>query len=681
MAKINILDQDTINLIAAGEVVERPASVVKELVENAIDAGASAVSVHIEGGGVNLIRITDNGSGFDADDIRIAFKKNTTSKIKSAVDLQEVMTFGFRGEALSSIAAVAKVELLTRKPGELTGKRYCISGGVEELFEDVGCPEGTTLVVKDLFYNTPVRRKFLKAAMTEAGYVNDACEHIALAHPEVALKFTNNGRQIISTTGKNNLKEVVYMIYGRSIAEQLMDVEFEAGDMKITGVIARPLIARGNRNYENYFLNGRFIKNGTINKAIEEAYRTYLMQGKYPFTVLSLSVPASRFDVNVHPAKLEVRFEDVQSIYEFVFKAVFDTVRGKERILESTVDEASKKELNEKPIQKSAPEPFERPKTERIEKQIPEVKELPKYTNDKKSTFSFPSAYDLSPNLSTEEETPVNETVDKSENVISAKVPENTENIVSEETKTADIVETVPVESESTIVEETLDTNSTIVEQKYIHNSEDFSTTKCEQLSFLSPEAVKSHRIIGQLFDTYWMIEYDDKLYIIDQHAAHERVLYEKLVKEYREGSVNSQYLYPAPIIELSLAEADKLNRVMDKLNAMGYEIEPFGGREYRVLAVPEGLSTICKEDMLLEFIDGLTEDLISGSLESVSDKLASMSCKAAVKGNTRLSETEAKALIEQLLSLENPFHCPHGRPIEISFSKYEIEKKFKRIV
>ncbi len=648
MAKINILDQDTINKIAAGEVVERPSSVVKELVENAIDAGATAISVQIENGGKQLIRITDNGSGFDPEDIPVAFLKNATSKIRNAEDLDTVMTLGFRGEALSSIAAVAKVELLTKRPGELSGIRYLISGGIEESCSPVGCPEGTTIIIRDLFFNTPVRRKFLKTDMTEAGYVNDVCERIALAHPEISLKFTNNGRQLISTTGSGKLSDAVFMIYGRSCAEQLLDVSLSAGDISISGVIARPVIARGNRNYENYFLNGRYIRNPLIGKAIEEAYKTYLMQNKYPFTVLSLNMPAGYFDVNVHPAKLEVRFTEPQLIYELVYRAVLGALKQGETISELPIDEVKPQKNAEKPAAPAAPEPFE--KARRDEKTVqPEIKHSVEKTHaveENKPVFEKPHAVEE------------NKAVSKS----SDKYP-----FTDEEDKL--------FETPLYINRQSAETPSDSV------NETPVIVSKPEQLSFLSPEAVKEHRIIGQIFDTYWLVEYDEKLYIIDQHAAHERVLFENLVKEYKNGEVHSQLLYPAPIIELSLSEIAKLEKIGDKLKEFGYELEPFGGRSYRLLAVPEGLSEIGKQDLLIELIDSCSEDIFNGDSQTVFDKLASMSCKAAVKGNMRLSEAEAKKLIEDLLNLENPFHCPHGRPVEISFTKYEIEKKFKRIV
>jgi DNA mismatch repair protein MutL len=699
MGKINILDQDTINKIAAGEVVERPASVVKELLENAVDAGATAVSVYIEGGGADLIRITDNGSGFEQDDIRVAFKKNTTSKIKDADDLAKVMTFGFRGEALSSIAAVARVELLTKKRDDFMGIRYVCEGGEEKSYSEAGCPDGTTFVVKDLFFNIPVRRKFLKSATTEAGYVGEVCERMALAHPEVAVKFVNNGKQMLSTTGNGNLKEVVYLIYGRSCAEQLLRIDVKENDLWLSGVIAKPIISRGNRNHECFFLNGRYVRTPVASKAIEEGYKTYLMQNRFPLTVLSLSMPPEGYDVNVHPSKLDVKFADPGAVYEFIFKAVFNTVKYGETIVESHIDEPSPKD--EKPVVPVAPEPFERVQPNDIENQI---RPLP---FDDKTVTTQPyvtgqrtagSVHDAPPF-----EIYLRQDATDGERLKAARIQQSyidgketvTESGDTNEERTASGY--VPTRSEETVngltSEKTGETDTCFTSGKAEETVNGFSNEKTEenvngsvnekpeQLAFLTPEARKAHRIIGQLFDTYWLIEYDEKLYIIDQHAAHERVLFEKFSKEIRENKVCSQLLYPAPVLELTLSEADKLGRIMDKLNSLGYEIEHFGGRQYRILAVPELLPQLSKVELLTDFIDDLTEDVISGTIDSVKDRIATMSCKAAVKGNMKLSFEEASKLIDSLLDLENPFHCPHGRPIEISFSKTEIEKKFKRIV
>ena len=619
MSKINILDQDTINKIAAGEVVERPSSVVKELVENSIDAGATAVSVSITGGGAVQIRVTDNGSGFERDDLDIAFQKNTTSKIRCADDLMSVQSLGFRGEALSSISAVSKLELLTKTKDELVGIRYVIHGGVKQEEQEVGCPTGTTFVVNDLFYNTPVRRKFLKSAMTEAGYVNDVMERIALSNPNVSIKFSNNGKLLINTSGNGKLRDVIYDIFGREIATELCEVQRKAGELSMSGMIAKPVISRGNRNYENYFLNGRYIKNPLISKAIEEAYRGYMMQNKYPFTVLMLQIPNDLFDVNVHPAKLEVRFTQPELIYEFVYHAVRTTVVECETIHKANL--VTEEKIVTKQVPTSTPEPFE---SIRVAEPRPVIAPLTEFHQTEKA---IPV-------------TPLHHTIIDDTKIV--------------------MVDPSPILNE---------TNPMVEESKPV------------QLSFLSENAKKEHRIIGQVFATYWLVEYDNKLYIIDQHAAHERVLYEKLLAAYKSATGSAQQLYPPIVITLSLREQEVLEKAMPYLTKLGYEIEAFGGNEYKLSAIPAELSSISKKDFLMEVLDELTESGIPLEAESMYEKIASMSCKAAVKGNQTLSYTEASALIEQLMKLENPFHCPHGRPVTIELSKYEIEKKFKRIV
>jgi len=649
MAKINILDQDTINKIAAGEVVERPSSVVKELVENSIDAGATAVSVTISGGGTTQIRVTDNGCGFEREDLDVAFLKNTTSKIRCAEDLLSVQSLGFRGEALSSIASVSKLELITKTKQELVGTRYVIHGGVKQEEQEVGCPDGTTFVVNDLFYNTPVRRKFLKSAMTEAGYVNDVMERIALSNPDIAIKFTNNGKLLINTSGNGKLRDVIYGIYGRDIAAELCEVKRTAGELSICGLIAKPVIARGNRNYENYFLNGRYIRNPLISKAIEEAYHGYMMQNKYPFTALMLQIPNDMFDVNVHPAKLEVRFTQPELIYEFVYQSIRTTVVDCETIHKTSLDTQAKPVV--KQIPSYAPEPFERHKATTPISVSPSDKFVNQLFTENK----------VQPQLQSEpqqisEESPYGVNLQPTQAVISE------------------------TELLKTIVDDPVESDSTESEMNEVH-SDITKAPEPVQLSFLSEEAKKKHRIIGQVFATYWMVEYDDKLYIIDQHAAHERILYENMMEAKKLAEPNAQQLFPPLVISLNLREQEVLEQTLPYLEKLGYEIESFGGKEYKVSAVPAELSAINKKEYLIEFLDSLSENGIPSEPESVYDKIASLSCKAAVKGNHKLSYEEASSLINQLMKLENPFHCPHGRPVTIELSKYEIEKKFKRVL
>lgn len=653
MARINILDQDTINKIAAGEVVERPASVVKELVENSIDAGATAVSVSINGGGTVQIRVTDNGIGFERDDLDIAFQKNTTSKIRCAEDLMSVNSLGFRGEALSSIAAVSQLELITKQREDLIGIRYVIHGGIKQREEEVGCPDGTTFVVNDLFYNTPVRRKFLKTAMTEAGYVNDVMERIALSNPNVAIKFTNNGKLIINTSGNGKLKDVIYGIYGREIAAELLEVNRKVGDFHITGMVAKPVISRGNRNFENYFLNGRYIKNPLISKAIEEAYRGYLMQNKYPFTVLMLQIPAEMFDVNVHPAKLEVRFTQPEQIYEFVYHSIKTTVVEKETVPKASLETATKPTPAVKTIPSFAPEPFEK-KAFIVAEEVAYPRSI---LQDRKETVSS--------DIKTFEATKITET----------KSEEKRTEVVIPHAETIKTIDKAASLTTSDFQE------SKVLPKKDEETGESETLSENLQLSFLSEEKHMEYRIIGQLFSTYWMVEADNKLYIIDQHAAHERVLYEKLMKAHKTSQTVSQQLYPPMVISLNLREQETLEQMLPYLSGLGYEIEAFGGKEYKISAVPAGMSSIGKKELLLELLDDLADGVVITEAESIYEKIASMSCKAAVKGNQQLSFVEAEALIRQLMQLENPFHCPHGRPVTIELSKYEIEKKFKRIV
>lgn len=672
MAKINILDQDTINKIAAGEVVERPSSVVKELVENSIDAGATAVSVTITGGGTSQIRVTDNGCGFEREDLDVAFLKNTTSKIRCAEDLLSVQSLGFRGEALSSISSVSKLELITKTKQELVGTRYIIHGGVKQDEQEVGCPDGTTFVVNDLFYNTPVRRKFLKSAMTEAGYVNDVMERIALSNPDIAIKFTNNGKLLINTSGNGKLRDVIYGIYGRDIAAELCEVQRTAGQLSIRGLIAKPVIARGNRNYENYFLNGRYIRNPLISKAIEEAYRGYMMQNKYPFTALMLQIPNEMFDVNVHPAKLEVRFTQPELIYEFVYQTIRTTVVDGETIHKTSLETQQKSVI--KQIAGYAPEPFERHKSTEGPKPTPASLQVPvteeckisekpvirsiQYTEVSEQKIVNNPPFDLKLPLQ------------KNANDLDKESSIQNKSKTTLPSKTQGVAETPPysVISKADTLKSTAETTIT-------------KAPEAVQLSFLSEEAKKEHRIIGQVFATYWMVEYDDKLYIIDQHAAHERILYENMMEARKAAEPNAQQLLPPLVISLNLREQEVLEQALPYLEKLGYEIESFGGKEYKVSAVPADLTSIHKQEFLIEFLDSLSENGIPREPESVYEKIASLSCKAAVKGNQKLSYEEASSLIDQLMKLENPFHCPHGRPVTIELSKYEIEKKFKRVL
>lgn len=598
---IRLLDQATVNKIAAGEVIERPAAVVKELTENAIDAGATAITIEIKEGGLSFIRITDNGGGIAKDEIKLAFERHSTSKIKSAEDLLHVKSLGFRGEALSSIAAVAQVELVTKVPGEMIGCRYVTEGGVEKNIEEIGCPDGTTFVVRNLFYNTPARRKFLKSAMTEAGYINDIVERLAVSHAGLSFKFIHNNQLKLGTSGNGNLKDIIYHIYGRDIAAGLLETDREQQGISIKGYIGKPVVSRGNRNFMNYFINGRYIKSKLINKALEDAYKPYSMQHRYPFTSLSFEVDPELIDVNVHPSKMELRFTSQETVYNFTKQAVEDTLRGKELIEEALVSAEKPMPIKTSVLKILPPEPFE---IHRIERQ------------------SVTKAQDRRP-------------------------PEFEPVIVKESPEQYHAVE------QMTLFDDRL----------------------------LSKKSASSHRIIGQLFRTYWIVEFESNMYMIDQHAAHEKVLYEKLMASLQNKEFSSQLLEPPIILSLSMREEQIVKEHISVLNTLGFEIEPFGGREYSVRGIPGDLLGIAQKELLIELIDSLTDEGPGGSAQMILEKAASMSCKAAIKANHAMSQEEARAMIGSLLELENPYHCPHGRPVIISMSKYEIEKKFKRVL
>ena len=615
--KINVLDSQTIDKIAAGEVVEKPASVVKELVENAIDSGADAITVEIKEGGTAFIRVTDNGGGIERSQIRNAFLRHATSKITSADDLTDLVSLGFRGEALASIAAVSMVEAISKVEEDLTGIRYVIEGGMEKELEEIGAPNGTTIIVRNLFYNTPARKKFLKQPQTEGSYVADLMEHLALSHPQIAFHFIVNNQNRFHTSGNSDLKEIIYRIYGKDIVRELREIHEKGDGFSVDGFLGKPVINRANRNYELFYINGRFIKNTLLSKAVEDGYKEYLMQHKFPFCVLHFTIDTARIDVNVHPAKLEVRIADGQEFYERVRDMIYDVLRRQEMIPEVTLKEdKSDKAESEKPPthtlpRVSVPEPFE---TRRIEE------EREKEKREEKEQ---------------ENEQP------KEENIVHEPLPYQ--------------VNTVTIE-------------------------------KPEQLELfddklLSAKAREYYELIGQLFDTYWLISYQDKLLIIDQHAAHEKVKFERFIKQFKEHSIVSQNLNPPLIITLSGKEKNCLIQNMEHFEALGFVLEEFGGNDYALSSVPLDLYGYQEAELIFELLDELAQENVSGTPESIRMKIATASCKAAVKGNTRLSKAEAEALIDELLSLENPYHCPHGRPTMITMSKYELEKKFKRIV
>lgn len=684
MNRIEVLDQSTIDKIAAGEVVERPSSVVKELVENAIDAGATAIAVEIKDGGCSLIRITDNGSGIEKGEIKTAFLRHATSKIRNAEDLLSISSLGFRGEALSSIAAVSQVELITKTSPDFTGSRYRIEGGREISMEEIGAPDGTTFLVRNLFYNVPARKKFLKSNQTEAGYINALMERMALSRPDISFKFINNNQTKLQTSGNTNLKDIIYHIYGRDITANLIFVDREINGVRLSGFIGKPLVSRGNRSFENYFVNGRYVKSNIISRAIEEGYKGFVMQHKYPFTVLHLSIDGGMLDVNVHPTKMELRISNQEDVYRFIYMTVNDALNGRELIpIVSFGKEEPKKE--ERIVLPKTPEPFEKKRLQQM--QTPPPKEpagnIASSTNvsNERSMIKEEAVYQATKR---EKEVPLNTPLPKQEHI---KTPETAlpkqEHIKIPETALPNQEHTKTLET-TLPNQEHIKTPDTALPNQENTKTPEISTSEQLELfdtKLLASESRSRHKIIGQLFKTYWLVEFEDKLFIIDQHAAHEKVLYERNVKLWKSKEHSSQLISPPLILTLSNKEEEILCTYQSYFEELGFEISSFGGKEYSITAVPMNLYGLAQRELFIELIDSL--DTMTGKLtpDMIRDKLASMSCKAAVKGNQNLSYQEMDKLIDELMTLENPYNCPHGRPTIISMSKYELEKKFKRIV
>ena len=645
MAKIQLLDQKTIDNIAAGEVIERPASVVKELVENAVDAKANAVTVEIKDGGMTLIRVTDNGIGIPKDQVKTAFLRHATSKIRSVEDLLSVSSLGFRGEALSSISAVAQVELVTKTAASFSGVSYKIYGGEEEAFDDIGAPDGTTFLVKNLFYNTPARRKFLKSATTEAGYVEQMMVHIALSHPEISFKFIHNNKNKIYTSGNGKVKDIIYHIYGRDVAGALIPLEAQNEDVKVTGFVAKPYVSRGNRNYESYFINGRYIKSSIIYKAIEEGYRTFTMKHRYPFVCLDFKIDQELLDVNVHPTKMEIRFRNGREIYELVVDAVRAALLQKDLVQDVLRETPKKKELPKtKEVKK--PEPFE------VNRRKEEVQKVDQQGQG------------------------VQQQVEKQRQAVQQQIEKPSH----------------PVKKTLTASESSKNTKKpTYAGLNYNTQKKEFPQYKTDELSsnqmtlredpVFSVQARPDRKILGQLFKTYWLIEYEDQLFIMDQHAAHEKVNYERLMKNFKEKEIYSQRLEPPMVVTVSMTEAEALTRYKDAFAGLGFTIESFGGNEYCIREVPANLYGIGERDLFMELLDAVSQENGTLDTEVIASKIATMACKMSIKGNQRVSLMEVEHLLDELMKLENPYQCPHGRPTIIKMSKYEIDKKFKRIV
>lgn len=686
MARIHLLDQAVIDKIAAGEVVERPGSIVKELCENAIDAGASALTVEIRDGGVSLIRVTDNGEGIAPDQIRTAFLRHATSKITEVEDLTTIRSFGFRGEALSSISAVSRVELITKTRENLTGIRYKVDGGAEILYEEIGAPEGSTFLVRDLFYNTPARKKFLKSAQTEAGYISDFVSRLALSHPEISVKFMVNGTTKLSTSGSGSQKDVIYSVFGRDITANLIEIERtdEAQEMTLRGWIGKPQISRGNRTCEIFYVNGRLIYNNIMSKAVEEGYETFLMQHKFPFVILSLDLPGTKVDVNVHPAKAQVRFSEGPAVFDFVKDAVKETLTHRELIIDTNFgtvkeEEAQKKEALKRALEAEAktsvPEPFEK-----LRREHQAQNESGSGTQSYKGGVSpYAGQYPDADRQRAESAERIRQSNQFLKEVSQLSIFDDDFGSGSQPgsaNPSQDAEQPGALVPELDAVRE--DISYTAGKQP---GEEGDAGERISQAKFLTPEHLKEHRLIGQVFDTYWIVEFQDHMYIIDQHAAHEKVMFERMMRKYRNKQASSQMISPSLILSLTMAEEDLLTSNMEYFREIGFEIEPFGGHDYAISAVPQDLFGLTEREFFMEMLDSLSTDTGKQSIENLTARVATMACKAAVKGNTRLSVQEADALISELLTLDNPYNCPHGRPTILSMSRTEIEKKFHRIV
>ena len=709
MRKIAVLDQQTIDKIAAGEVVERPSSIVKELVENAIDAGATAVTVEITDGGKKMIRITDNGGGMERDQVPLAFLRHATSKIEKVEDLEHIASLGFRGEALSSIAAVAQVELITKTPSALSGVRYVINGGVQESLEDMGAPEGTTFLVRNLFYNTPARSKFLKSDTTEGNYVSTLMEQLALSHPEISFKYIQNKQVKLHTSGNYNVKDVIYNIYGRDITKALLEVSYENDFMKIEGFVGKPEISRGNRTFENYYINGRFVKNRIIAKGIEDAYKGFLMQHKFPFVSLHIQMEGNDLDVNVHPSKMEVRFARGTEVYDAVYETVHKALTTREMI--QTVPfgkEESVRKQSSLVKPGDIPEPFEMKRRAEMPEYRTQVANTVNRTsnvsikgNDR--TVSAPGTAMDKKQISSYSTLPRGTITMAEQAVREQKIYQTKDPFTKAEEKLFEgtindknIHEKQPDEMQVNMSQKaTVSVNKNVVDSNENAETCDESAERVQEVEkeqkpqqlelfeekLLAPESRSRHQLIGQIFDTYWLVQFEDRFFIIDQHAAHEKVYYERFVKRFREQTIESQYLSPPLIVSLNLQEEALLETNRKYFEDFGFEIEPFGGKEYCINAVPTNLYGLDEEELFLEMLDNLASEKDKDPLGIFASRLATMACKAAVKGNHQMSVQEANMLIDELLTLDNPYHCPHGRPTIISMTKTELEKKFKRIV
>lgn len=687
---IHVLDSRTIDRIAAGEVVERPASVVKELVENAIDAGSTAITVEAKEGGIEFIRVTDNGCGIEREQLPTAFLRHATSKIEDADDLNHIASLGFRGEALSSIAAVSRVEIITKRKENLTGTRMVLEGAKEQSIDEIGAPDGTTFLMRNLFFNTPVRRKFLKQPATEGSYITDLMEHLALSRPDISFKFVLGNQTRFHTSGNGDLREVIYRIYGREIAAQLVPIQIEENGIKVEGYLGKPVLVRSNRNFEIYFINGRFIRSGVIAKAIEEGYKQYLMQHKFPLCVLHITMDTETVDVNVHPSKMDVRFSDGMAFARMLSEKIATTLRNREMIPDASLEDEKSIQKKEQEDRKASwkehtPEVFEKKREESY--RVMEAAKYEAVPKDRREFIQKPIWQETHAGIQTSirKPEPVSaQTEEQPAAPVAAPEPKEDDFFVEAEPlkptslepvicpETAEVMEAVdgiPAEKQPSA----MDVEPVVKDVQQMNLFEE---------KLLSVQNRSRYRIIGQVFDTYWLIQFEDKLFIIDQHAAHEKVKYERLMKQFHEKSVISQRLMPPIIVSLTGQEESILHTYEDAFSQLGFEIEAFGGNEYALRSVPVDLYGCSERELFLAVLDELSQETGNrGSFQVIEEKIASMSCKAAVKGNNRLSLQEAEQLIDELLTLDNPYNCPHGRPTIITMTETDLEKKFKRIV
>mgnify|MGYP000512391945 CR=1 FL=1 len=687
---IHVLDSRTIDRIAAGEVVERPASVVKELVENAIDAGSTAITVEVKEGGIEFIRVTDNGCGIEREQLPTAFLRHATSKIEDADDLNHIASLGFRGEALSSIAAVSRVEIITKRKENLTGTRMVLEGAKEQSIDEIGAPDGTTFLMRNLFFNTPVRRKFLKQPATEGSYITDLMEHLALSRPDISFKFVLGNQTRFHTSGNGDLREVIYRIYGREIAAQLVPIQMEENGIKVEGYLGKPVLVRSNRNFEIYFINGRFIRSGVIAKAIEEGYKQYLMQHKFPLCVLHITMDTETVDVNVHPSKMDVRFSDGMAFARMLSENIATTLRNREMIPDASLEDEKSIQKKEQEDRKASwkehtPEVFEKKREESY--RVMEAAKYEAVPKDRREFIQKPIWQEAHAGIQTSIRKPESisaQTEEQPAAPVAAPEPKEDDFFVEAEPlkptslepvicpETAEVMEAVdgiPAEKQPSA----MDMEPVVKDVQQMNLFEE---------KLLSVQNRSRYRIIGQVFDTYWLIQFEDKLFIIDQHAAHEKVKYERLMKQFHEKSVISQRLMPPIIVSLTGQEESILHTYEDAFSQLGFEIEAFGGNEYALRSVPVDLYGCSERELFLAVLDELSQETGNrGSFQVIEEKIASMSCKAAVKGNNRLSLQEAEQLIDELLTLDNPYNCPHGRPTIITMTETDLEKKFKRIV